>query len=89
MLTVQTWRDESQLDILIALSSANHQQACSKGRGREGCDPSIPDPSIPRRRVTPFIIAMRDRARDTDVKLKGLRICARGGRIARERARRG
>ena len=31
-------------------------------------------------------IAMRDPARDTDVKLKGLRICARGGRIAKKRA---
>jgi transposase len=31
-------------------------------------------------------IAMRDSARDTDVKLKGLRICARGGRIAKKRA---
>ena len=31
-------------------------------------------------------IAMRDSARDTDVKLKGLRICARGGKIAKKRA---
>lgn len=31
-------------------------------------------------------IAMRDSARDTDVKLKGCRICARGGKIAKKRA---
>ena len=31
-------------------------------------------------------IAMRESARDTDVKLKGRRICARGGRIAKKRA---
>ena len=31
-------------------------------------------------------IAMRESARDTDVKLKGLRICARGGKIAKKRA---
>ena len=31
-------------------------------------------------------IAMRESARDTDVKLRGLRICARGGKIAKKRA---
>ena len=31
-------------------------------------------------------IAMRETARDTDVKLKGHRICARGGKIAKKRA---
>ena len=31
-------------------------------------------------------IAMRESARDTDIKLKGLRICARGGKIAKKRA---
>lgn len=31
-------------------------------------------------------IALRDGAKDTDIKLKGLRICERGGRIARRKA---
>ena len=31
-------------------------------------------------------VAMRESAMDTDVKLKGHRICARGGKIAKKRA---
>ena len=31
-------------------------------------------------------IALRESARDTDIKLKGLRICQRGGKIAKKKA---